>query len=78
MFAIICDKCGKELRETQITASEAEFGHNYDIKMPLIQIRDICLSPIDEEIHRGKVVRDYILCNDCMDRLYEWLDEKEV
>ena len=75
MLALRCDKCGAEKLVRQSEISEEPV--NYFIDMPLILVKKIRIDGLREDISRLETEKSYVLCNDCMNALNEWLDAKE-
>lgn len=84
MLALKCDKCGAEklIRQREIIEIRqgdeiSEDPVNYFINMPLILVKKIRIDGLREDISRLETERSYVLCDDCINALNEWLDAKE-
>lgn len=75
MLALKCDKCGTEklIRQSEISEEPTDCF----INMPLILVKKIRIDGLREDISRLETEKSYVLCEDCMNALNEWLDAKE-
>ena len=76
MLAVICDRCGYEKKINQIEISEEPMETNHTTEMPLIVFKKIRIDGIREDISRLSATHSMILCEECQQKLVNWLENR--